>query len=102
AFVGYIAASSGQTLTLMVFFGLLVLPLAMTFKQPAGNPRRLAAMYTLAVAACAVPILTLVVMGRASPFARAPEQAGGYFVYFRWGCVLSTWAANLIGSRSPV
>ena len=83
----------------MTFFGLLVLPLAMTFNRPAGTPRRLAVAYTAVVALMALPVLSLIVLGPASPFAREPKRAFEFFNYFLWGAVLSSWAANLLGSR---
>ncbi len=83
----------------MVFFGLMLLPLAMTFKQAAGTPRRLAAAYTAAVALAAMPAFSLILLGVASPFANDPKHAFEYFNFFIWGAVLSSWASNLLGSR---
>jgi hypothetical protein len=83
----------------MIYFGFLLLPLAMTFNQAAGKPRRLAAAYTAVVALLGFPVLSLLVLGAASPFARHPSQAFEYFNYFIWGAVLSSWAANFLGTR---
>jgi tetratricopeptide (TPR) repeat protein len=83
----------------MIFFGLMLLPLAMTFNQAAGKPRRLAAAYTAVVALMALPLLSLLVLGAASPFAKQPGRAFEYFNYFIWGAVISSWASNLLSSR---
>lgn len=83
----------------MLYFGLLVLPLAMTFHQRAGRPRWIATTYTFVVALLALPAYSVILFKTASPFAAHPNEALDFFNYFIWGCVLSTWAANFLGSR---
>jgi tetratricopeptide (TPR) repeat protein len=83
----------------MLFCGLMLLPLAVTFAQPAGRPRKLMAAVTACVALLAIPLLSIVILGGAGPFGNV-DQAIRYFRYFVSGAILSTWVPALLSLRS--
>lgn len=81
------------------FFGLLILPLSVTFNQAAGRPRKLMAAYTGALALLGLPVLSLILLGDASPW-RDVGRALELFGYVLYGAVFSTWIPALIGLRA--
>jgi tetratricopeptide (TPR) repeat protein len=81
-----------------LFFGFLLFPLAVTFRQPAGRPRVIMAVATAGIALFAVPFLSLILFQKASPFGE-PERAREAFGIFRLGCILSTWVPAVLRSR---
>jgi hypothetical protein len=83
----------------MTYFGFLLLAMAMTFHQSPGTPRRVAAAYTAAVALLGLPVLSLVLLGTASPW-RDVERALGLVRYFVYGAILATWFPALFGLRA--
>lgn len=74
----------------MLFFGFLLFPLAVTFRQPGGRPRLIMGLATAGIALFAMPFLSFILLGRASPLGGLP-RASESFGYFRLGCILSTW-----------
>ncbi len=82
----------------MLYFGLLLLPLVVTFQQPAGRPRRTMAIIAGAIALLGLPILSSILFGSASPLGSS-EDAFEYFRYFIYGSMLSTWVPALLGLR---
>ncbi len=56
------------------------------------------AAYTAVVAAMGLPLLSLVVMGEASPWKNV-QQAFDLFSYVLYGAVFSTWISAFISSR---
>jgi tetratricopeptide (TPR) repeat protein len=97
SFVASLFTEAAWADVFVIYFGLLLLPLAMTFKQPAGNPRRLSAAYTAVVFALGLPLLSLAVLGPFSPFAHKQDTAFDCFLYFRWGAILATWIPAVLG-----
>jgi tetratricopeptide (TPR) repeat protein len=83
----------------MVYFGLLLLPLAVTFGQAPGRPRRLMAAYTAALVLMGMPVLSLILLDRASPWQNV-ELASKLFEFFVYGAVLSTWISAFFRSRT--
>ena len=100
--VGCFVAAMVKTTSLAVFgtgyFGLLLLPLAVTFSRASGNPRRLMAAYTAGVALLGLPVMSLVLLGRASPW---KDEALAYqlVTYFVLGAAVSTWLSAVVRSR---
>lgn len=97
-FAAYLIRPSDLSFLPMAYFALLLPPLAVTFKQPAGWPRLLTAIFTLGLACLPVPLLARVLLGPASPFGRG-EWTFDLFNYFLWGAMLSTWLPTLTGLR---
>ena len=86
------ATESSTTITLwqsllMGSFALMLLPLAVTFNLPPGNPRRIAIAYSAAMA-----LVGLGVLVPGAPIATLIQA-------FVAGTVLSTWLPALIGGR---
>jgi tetratricopeptide (TPR) repeat protein len=82
----------------MVFFGLMLIPLAVTFKQPAGRPRLLMTAYTVVVAAMFVPVMSLILFGASSPFGGVKSSIN-LFQYFLYGAMFSSWIPAFLGLR---
>jgi tetratricopeptide (TPR) repeat protein len=82
----------------MIYFGFLLMPLAVTFGRGRGTPRRLLAAYTAVVAALGLPMLSLALLGEASPW-KDVKAAVGMFQYFIGGAVISTWISAFLSSR---
>ncbi|MGP0069356.1 MAG: tetratricopeptide repeat protein [Isosphaeraceae bacterium] len=82
----------------MMYFGFLLMPLAVTFNRPPGKPRRVMAVYTGSVALMGLPILSLALLGPASPW-KDGKLASELFTYCIYGSVFSTWIAAFLGSR---
>ena len=82
----------------MMYFGFLLMPLAVTFNRPPGKPRRVMAVYTGSVAMMGLPILSLALLGPASPW-KDGKLASELFTYCIYGSVFSTWIAAFLGSR---
>ena len=82
----------------MMYFGFLLMPLAVTFRQAPGKPRWLMAAYTGVIAAMGLPIFSLLLLGEGSPW-RDVDRAMELFSYFVYGTVLSTWISAFLGSR---
>jgi tetratricopeptide (TPR) repeat protein len=82
----------------MYYFALLLLPLAMTFQQSQPGRRRLAAVYTLAVALVGASAIAAVYLGPANPL-RNVATPGELIQFFVIGAILSTWFPALAGSR---
>ncbi len=82
----------------MMYFGFLLLPLAVTFRRPPGKPRYVMAAYTGLISLLAVPILSLALLGDASPWTDV-KRAFDLFLYFIYGAVFSTWISAFLGSR---
>jgi hypothetical protein len=79
----------------MLYFGLLLFPLAVTFRQPLGRPRLLASGYTSILALMGAVSLFFVV--------RDIEVVGGFKMLDLWtafvmGSILSTWLGTFLGS----
>ena len=82
----------------MAYFGLMLLPLAVTFNQPKGRSRRLTALYTGVVAALGVSPLLVIAFGPTPPpagFANPGNLAQTFVI----AAVLSTWFPALIPGR---
>jgi tetratricopeptide (TPR) repeat protein len=79
----------------LIYFGLLLLPLAVTFRRPPGRPRLLMAGYTGVVALMGLPRLSMALLGSASPW-HDGDRAVNYFQYFLLGVVLSTWIGTFL------
>ncbi len=97
-FVLYLVRPSNRVFLFMMYFGFLLMPLAVTFRLGPGNPRRLMAAYTAVVAALGLPLLSLALLGVASPW-KDIKAAGNLYSYFIGGTVFSTWIAAFLGSR---
>jgi tetratricopeptide (TPR) repeat protein len=80
------------------YFGLLLLPLAVTFSRAAGTPRRLMAAYTAGVALLGLPVVSLLLLGSASPW-KDVELAYKLVPYFVLGAAVSTWLSAVLRSR---
>jgi tetratricopeptide (TPR) repeat protein len=96
--LAYVLARSTVGFAGMVYFGLLLMPLSATFGQEHRNPRRLMAAYTAVVAALGLPIMSLLVLGEASPW-KDVKAAAALIPYFIGGAALSTWISAFLGSR---
>ena len=85
----------------MVYFGLILLPLAVTFGVPPGRDRWLMMAYTGVLVLMGLPILSLILLDRASPWKNV-DLAFNLFQYFLIGAILSTWMPVVLRSRSSV
>jgi tetratricopeptide (TPR) repeat protein len=97
-FVSFLVKPTFPSTFGMMYFGFLLMPLAVTFGRARGTPRRMMAAYTAVVAALGLPVLSLAVLGEASPW-KDVKAAFGLFPYFLGGAVLSTWISAFLGSR---
>ena len=97
-FAASLAWPDGAATFGMMYFGLLLPPLAVTFRQPPGRPRRLMAAYTGVLVLLTVPTLSLLFLGAAGPWRDLP-RALEFFQYFIYGAILSTWIPALLGLR---
>jgi tetratricopeptide (TPR) repeat protein len=97
-FVANLVHPTALTIFGLMYFGFLLMPLAVTFQQAAGKPRWLVAAYTGVVALLGLPILSLGLFGPASPWTDIP-RASELFSYFLYGSVFSTWISAFLGSR---
>jgi peptidoglycan/LPS O-acetylase OafA/YrhL len=75
-----------------------LLPLAVTFSRASGNPRRLMMAYTAVVALLGLPVMSLLLLGRASPW-KDQELAYQLVTYFVLAAVGSTWLSAVLRSR---
>ena len=66
-FAWYLAGGDLLALVLMGYFGLLLLPLSVTFQLPPGRPRLLGATYTAGLAAVGATFFLNAALGDASP-----------------------------------
>ncbi len=82
----------------MMYFGFLLMPLAVTFRRESGRSRRLMAGYTAIVAALGLPMLSLGLLGDASPW-RDVDRAAELFRYSLYGSVFSTWVSAFLHSH---
>ena len=99
SFVIYLAHPGGSALFGMAYFGLLLLPLAVTFGLPPGRGRWLMAGYTGVLVLMGLPSLSLILFDRASPW-KDIALALVLFQYFVYGAVLSTWLSAFVRSGS--
>ncbi len=81
------------------YFGLLLFPLATTFERVSVEHRRKMAAFTAVLALLGLPILSLALLGEASPW-RDVGRAIEFFQYFIYGCILSTWLSGFLSMRS--
>lgn len=80
----------------MCYFGLLLLPLAMTFHQTRPGPRRLAAAYTALLALVGISPFLMILLGPANPL-RGFAAPADLIQLFVLGAILSTWIPALVG-----
>ncbi len=96
AFAVNLVTGNALAFLAMSYFGLLLLPLAMTFHQSRPGPRRLAAAYTGGLAVVGVLPVGMIVMGPADPLAGLTSP-GDLVQIFVLGAILSTWIPSLVG-----
>ena len=96
SFTVYLATGDLLGFISAAYFGLLLLPLTMTFHQPSGKPRWLAAAYTAALASLGIAFLNLILVGKTSPLSglTTPFQLAQIFFF---GAILSTWVPAITG-----
>ena len=96
SFAVYLASGNLLAMIAAAYFGLLLLPLTMTFHQSPGKPRWLASAYTALLASMGIAALSMLVMGPASPLAglTTPIQLVQFFFF---GAILSTWVPAISG-----
>ena len=99
SFVVYLVRPTTRTFLAVAYFGLLLLPLAVTFGRPPGKPRRLMAAYTAVLVGMGLPMLSLIVLDRAAPWTDV-ALAFKLFEYFVYGAILSTWIPAFLRSQS--
>ena len=92
--VGYFFRQNDLTFVTMNFFGLLLLPLVVTFHLPAGRPRLLMGALTGLIALLAMPAWGWVLLGKSSPLGGI-DRAIQSFIWFKDGAILSTWVPAL-------
>jgi tetratricopeptide (TPR) repeat protein len=97
-FVAYLFRPTVLPMVGMIYFGLLLMPLSVTFSAQPGKPRRLLAAYTTLVALMGLPVLCLALLGDSSPW-KDVRRGTEFFQYFVFGAVLSTWISAFLGSR---
>jgi hypothetical protein len=93
-FVVYVVTGGTRSFNWMIFFGLLIFPLAVTFRQPIGKPRLLAALCTTALALIGATSLVLAMLGIGSI---GGIRTTSLFMLFFGGSILSTWFNAFIG-----
>ena len=67
-FVAALAKTTAVALFGTGYFGFLLLPLAVTFSRVPGTPQRVMAGYTAFVALLGLPVMSLLLLGNASPW----------------------------------
>jgi hypothetical protein len=77
------------------YFGLLLLPLAVTFNRRRGTQRYMMMAYTACVALLALPFLSLILLGDASPW-RNEKLAVELLPYFIFAAGVSTWIPAIL------
>ncbi len=97
-FVGNLVTGSITTLIGMMFFALLLMPMAVVFEAGSGRPRWTMAGYTGLVALLGLPSLSIALLGNSSPWQDVPA-ALEMWTYYMYGCILATWAPALLASR---
>src|SRR6185437_10742442 len=97
-FVIYLVSGSEEAFVVMMYFGFLLFPLAVTFQLPSGKPRMLGAAYTAAVALMGATSLGPIFLGSRFPLPEGMNPVS-LFTLFVWGAVLSTWIGGFL-SRS--
>jgi tetratricopeptide (TPR) repeat protein len=99
SFFVYIVNANAVASFGMLYFGLLLLPLAVTFGRPPGRARWVMAAYTGALVLMGLPILSMILLDRAGPWKNI-DLALRLFQYFLYGAILSTWMPALLRSSS--
>ncbi len=94
SFTAYLATGLEIALYVAGYFALLLLPLTMTFHQPSGKPRWIAAAFTGFLASLFPALISMLLMGPASPLA-AVTTPDRLFEIFVFGSVFSTWVPAL-------
>ncbi len=97
--IGYLATASQVSFLVMTAFGLLLFPLAVTFRAPAGPTRLLLAAGTAVLFLMDVPILAWSILGPSSPFGGL-HQAHTLFYNSILGCAGSTWISLVLSQRA--
>ena len=97
--IGYFATGSERALLGMIIFGLILLPLKITFTLPKGKTRMIGAAATVGLLLLNVPLLSLTLFHDAGPF-RDKAQALNGFKYFIYGTALSSWLPMILRSRN--
>jgi len=105
ALAGCFAAGFNSPFVLgAALFGLLVVPMAGTFKCPEGWPRRLMAAYTAVMGVAGVAALALGLLAAGAPRGEAAAERGlmplcmGLFLL---GAIGAPWVANLVALQRP-
>jgi tetratricopeptide (TPR) repeat protein len=83
----------------MIYFGLFLLPLTVTFGRPPGRARWPLAIFTAALAALGLPFLSLILLGKASPWKDVKLAQELFYPYFVLGCILCTWLPAVLHGR---
>ena len=96
--IAYFASESDLAFVGMVYFGFLLFPLVVTFNRPAGRPRTIMILVTLAIAALGIPSFSLLLLGSASPFGNV-DRAIQTFQYFVFAAVASSWVPAMLAAR---
>jgi tetratricopeptide (TPR) repeat protein len=99
AFVAYLIDPHPARQFPIMYFGLLLLPLAVTFTQAPGRPRWLMAASSVIVALLGLPLMSLIVFVNRAP-TNVVKLSFTCFDYFVWGAILSTWLSALFGRRT--
>ena len=84
SFLVYIVRPNALASFGLVYFGLLLLPLAVTFGRPPGRPRRLIAAYTGVLVLMGLPILSLLLFDRAGPWKNVESRPQALRVLRLW------------------
>jgi tetratricopeptide (TPR) repeat protein len=98
-FVASMVKVSLLTIFGTLYFGFLLMPLAVTFGREPGRSRWLMAGYTAIVAALGLPLLSVDLFGEVGPWKDA-KQAGQLFSYFLYGSIFSTWVSAFLRSHN--
>jgi hypothetical protein len=100
----FLAGFKGPWLLVALVFGLLLLPLAGTFKCYPGWPRNVMAGYTGFMALTGIAAITLFALASLGPREQAHQLAdvgGNSLTLFLIGAIASTWVANFLGMQRP-
>ncbi len=98
-FLIYLTTGDLMAKLAMGYFGLLLLPLAMTFHQRRGRPRLLAAAYTAAVALAGGAALVMLAKDIDGPLlGMGPLELVRVFVL---GAIFSTWIPTITSGLGP-
>ncbi len=96
-FIANTIKSSDPTFVPMLFFGLMLFPLAVMFRQKSGRGRLIMLAFVATMFVVYIPAFSHILLPSSSPFTWDQTEQG--LMIFIYGCMFSTWIPMLLGWR---